>query len=141
MEREDIVLDASVIIKWFTQEEDKEKAIELREQFLKGEIEIVCPDLILYELTNALRYNQKFNQEDVEKAAESLSEMELTIVLPLTSMLQKAIELSFTKNITIYDAIYVALASELNCKFITADKKLHDKVKDLSFVLLLSDIK
>ncbi len=86
MEREDLVLDAPVIIKWFTQEEDKERAIELREKFIKGDVEIVCPDLILYELTNALRHNQKFNQEDVEKAAESLSEMELTIVLPLTKI-------------------------------------------------------
>lgn len=33
------VLDTSAVIKWFSQEVDTEKAISLRDKFLKGEIE------------------------------------------------------------------------------------------------------
>ena len=50
-----LVLDASVVVKWFTKEEDKDLAIEYRDQFLTGEIDIALPDLILYELANVLR--------------------------------------------------------------------------------------
>lgn len=137
MERKELVLDASVIIKWFTQEEDKEKAIELREQFLKGEIEIITPDLILYEILNALRFNTAFKEKDLEDALESILEMDFTITMPISGILDKAIEIAFSKNITFYDAIYVALAYNLNCTFVTADKKLYEKTKDLGFVSLL----
>ncbi len=41
------------------------------------------------------------------------------------------------RKITAYDAAYVVLARNFNCKFITADKKLYKKVKDLGFVKLL----
>jgi len=46
------VLDASVVVKWFTREEDRNLAIEYRDQFLQGKIDIALPDLILYELAN-----------------------------------------------------------------------------------------
>ena len=35
-----LVLDASVVVKWFTKEEDKDLALEYRDQFLTGEIDI-----------------------------------------------------------------------------------------------------
>lgn len=40
-----LVLDASVVIKWFSNEEDSEKAINIRDKFANGDILIVCPDL------------------------------------------------------------------------------------------------
>ena len=36
MERTALVLDASVIIKWFTQEERRDKAIKLRQKYING---------------------------------------------------------------------------------------------------------
>jgi predicted nucleic acid-binding protein len=57
------VLDASVVLKWFTKEEDRVLAIEYRDQFLKGKIDIALPDLILYELANVLGYNPNFDKE------------------------------------------------------------------------------
>jgi hypothetical protein len=47
-------------------------AIEYRDQFLKGKIDIALPDLILYELANVLRYNPNFDKKDVSKAVESI---------------------------------------------------------------------
>ena len=32
----DLVVDSSVVIKWFSDEEDTEKALKIREDFLKG---------------------------------------------------------------------------------------------------------
>ena len=139
MERTSIVLDASVIVKWFTQEEGKEKAVRIRNDFINNKIEIAVPDLIIYELSNALRFNPKFNQEDVKDAIESISTLDIDIIVPLQNTIDKSITLSFEHNITIYDAFYVALASELGFDLVTADEKLYNKLKSLGFIYLLDD--
>ena len=43
------VLDSSVIIKWFSEEDETDLALSLREGFLKGDVDIIVPDLQLYE--------------------------------------------------------------------------------------------
>jgi len=55
-----IVLDASVAVKWFSEEEYTEKALELRERIRVGKERVIVPDLLLYELANALKYNPYF---------------------------------------------------------------------------------
>ncbi len=109
----------------------------MRDKFVNREINILCPDLILYELSNALRYNPNFDVDDVKLAINSILEMDLNIIVPLSSTINRAIELSFEKDITLYDAFYIALAFDLDFVFITADKKLYNKAKDLGFVELL----
>ncbi len=119
-----LVLDASVIIKWFNKEEHSDIALRIREDFYKGEHEIVVPDLVLYEISNALRYNNEFSVDDVAKAVDSLIDMELTIIVPSKEIIKKAIETARKENITIYDAIYIALAKEIGAVFVTAENKL-----------------
>lgn len=93
MEKKTKILDASVIIKWFTKEEKKEKALVLREKYANGEIEILVPDLILYEISNALRFNPSFYEEDVNNAIQTLFDMEISIVTPTKEILRKAVNL------------------------------------------------
>jgi predicted nucleic acid-binding protein len=59
------VLDASVVIKWFSEEEYTDIAVKLRDDFFKGYNELVVLDLLLYEVSNALRYNPNFDETDV----------------------------------------------------------------------------
>ena len=131
------VLDTSVIIKWFTREEGRALSIEYRERFEKGEIEIIVPDLILYEIANALRYNPRFDEKDVMDAVKSLFELGIRILIPTPSVIDRATKLAFTHDITVYDAYYVALADELSVHFVTADKKLYNKISKIPFVRLL----
>jgi len=49
--------------------------------------------------------------------------------------------MSFLYGISLYDAYYVALADELKIPFITADKKLFDKVKKFSLANYLFSLK
>ena len=50
-----IILDASVIVKWFSEEEHTEKALEIREKVRRGEERVIVPDLLLYELSNLIQ--------------------------------------------------------------------------------------
>ncbi|PIU57676.1 MAG: hypothetical protein COS88_00445 [Chloroflexi bacterium CG07_land_8_20_14_0_80_51_10] len=134
------VLDASVIVKWFSEEEYTAKALDIRGKFMAGECKLAVPDLVLYELANSLRYNPNFDEADVEQAVTSLFDMDIDIIAPISGLITEAIKLAFRHDITIYDALYIALARDLGYTFLTGDMKLHRKVKQLDFVKSLPGI-
>ncbi len=135
------VLDSSVIIKWFSDEEDTDLALKFRLGFLKGDIDITVPDLQLYEIANALRYNKRLNSADVSNSVNSLIDIGLNIVVPTKDVISSAVNLAFQFDITFYDAYFIALAKELNYSFVTADEKLFNKIKSLKFTILLKNLK
>ena len=135
-----IVLDASVVVKWFSEEEYTDKALQIRRKFLNGEESIVIPDLLLYELANSLRYNRDFNSIDVKDALASIFDMHIDIIVPISELVRSAITLAFDHNITIYDAFYVALAKESSLNLITADDKLYKRTSKLKFVKFIDAI-
>ena len=134
-----LVLDTSVIGKWFKEETYSEIALKIREEFYQGKHEIVIPDLVLYELSNALRYDKEFNQELINTAIDSLIDMELDIVLPTEEIIKNAVDIALRYDITVYDAIFLSLSQMTDATFITADKKFYDKVKKLKFAKFLKD--
>jgi predicted nucleic acid-binding protein len=135
-----IILDASVVIKWFSEEEYTEKALELRERIRYGEEQVIEPDLLLYELANALKHNQHFEVQDVRDALTSVFDMNIDIVTPLPDIIDVAIKLAFEHTITVYDAFYIALAQETGLILITADKKLYERVPSLEFVKFIGEL-
>lgn len=139
------ILDASVVLKWFVDEEDSDQALRLREEFYRGEREIVVPDLLLFEVANALRYNPSFTSEEVKEAVKTLFDIGVDIITPTYSLLAKAIELAKSLDVTCYDAAYLALAEELGFEFITADerfcRKVSKEMKPKTPVRLLADLK
>ena len=110
------------------EEEGSSRAIKLREEFYKGTREIRAPDLLLYEVANALRYHPGFTAADVQTCIQSLFDMQIEIVAPTGFLLKRAIEIAMSEGVTCYDAIYLALAEDLAEEFITADEKLYRKL-------------
>jgi predicted nucleic acid-binding protein len=134
------VLDASVVVKWFVEEEDTDKALLLKEGHIKGEFIIIVPDILIYEVANVLKYSAAFSEDEVHEAIQDLYDLGLDIIAPIPKIVHSAIKLSYDKDITQYDSSYIALAQELALDFITADEKLHRKMKGLPFVQLLRDL-
>lgn len=114
--------------------------MQIRETIRSGDERAVLPDLLLYEVANALRYNPSFNENDVSEALDSILDMGMDIVTPTSEIINSAIELAFRYDITFYDSFYVALAKELEITLITADKKLHNKVKETHFVEFIGEV-
>ena len=131
------VLDASIVLKWFLKEQDSNKAINLKRKIRDGELIAIAPDLILYELANALRYKKGYKPELVSEAINAIIDLDMEIIVPTESLIKESAIISFEKDISIYDAIYVALAKETGYNFITADKKLYQNIKELKFTELL----
>jgi len=135
------VLDTCTIIKWFCNEESTDIALRFREELIDGNLEIVTPDLLLYELSNALRYNPNFDEKDVKDAIESILSSEIRLLVPTSQILRTTVEYAYKFDISCYDSYYVALAKELDVIFVTSDSKLYDRVKDLNFVKHLDEFK
>ena len=134
-----LVLDASVIAKWFKYEEGREKALEIRDNFISDQEQITFPDLLILELANLLRFSRIYNQTDIIKAVESIENMDIDIVVPTFEVIKDSVRMAVENDLTVYDAVYISLAESLGCDFITADEKLHQKVKKLKFVKLLKN--
>ena len=134
------VLDTSVVYKWYVEEEDTAKAIFLRDDFANRGIDTVIPDLLFHELANVLRYNPRMERKEVEDIIENLSELGLEVVMTAPTLTKEALKIAYDYQITVYDALYVALAQNLKFEFITADRKLYEKTRRLQFVKYLRDI-
>jgi len=125
MERQKtLIIDASVAVKWFLNEENSDIAINLKNSFLKGELILIAPDLIILEILNALRYNRQ-KKDELIRANKDVLELNLNLIKINNELLMKTIENSIKYNITVYDALYVTLAQVHGTFLITADKGLY----------------
>ncbi|MBI4678695.1 MAG: type II toxin-antitoxin system VapC family toxin [Elusimicrobia bacterium] len=128
------VVDASIVYKWYVPERETGKALDALEEFRHGIESLAAPDLVLYELASALRHNPGIKPEDIESILENFVSLRLEIIVPSLSILKDAVRLALRHGVTVYDAVYVALARSLGCDFVTADKKLQRKLASLPFV-------
>lgn len=132
------VLDASVVLKWFVEEEGSERAEALLDEHVKGAARVVVPDLLVYEVANALRFSGAFAAREVREIIDALWALDLYIVAPQPDIMRSALALSFSRGISVYDSVYVALAKELGLHLITADEKLLKRTSELKIVKILS---
>lgn len=124
---EKVIIDTSVAVKWFSTEEDTDKALKLRDKHVNNEIELVATPLLICEVVNALRYKPDFDSKKLIKAIGSLYKLYLHIAPITEDLLVKGAEIAFDGDVTIYDAIPVALAELIRTVCITADEKTQYK--------------
>jgi len=133
------VLDTSVIIKWFSThgEEDLESALRLRDGLVSGNCTAVVPDLLFYELANALRYNPNFNCDDAKDAVAAVNDMGFAVRCADSALMARAVEMAFALNVTVYDAYFLALAESEGSAFVTADYRFFERVKKAGNIVRL----
>ena len=66
-----LVIDASIALKWFLDEEGTIYALQLQEQLTQDFLPAV-PSLFFYEIANVLRYKKEFGIKTVQDAMDSL---------------------------------------------------------------------
>jgi predicted nucleic acid-binding protein len=138
-----IVLDASVILKWYLlDEEHGEKALEFLNRFVSDDLEIIAPALLEYEVINGLvaaRKRGRLQEDLIVSAVEGFMNLGLRMV-GLSGLYSRVIHFCKAYNRSAYDASYLALAESEKISFITADETLYNSVKkDLNWVKWLGD--
>jgi predicted nucleic acid-binding protein len=118
------LLDTSVAVKWFIREEDSEKAADLRHAHGRAEILLHAPDILLLELTNALRYSPLVSAEEILQALRLFPGLGMTIIPFDLDALISSVTLSLEQDLAVYDAYFLALAQTLEMPLITADQRM-----------------
>lgn len=116
------VIDACFAIKWFVPEEGSEKA----RKFLSKLDHFVVPDLFLIEFDNILSKKVRKRELEISGAEEiySLVRNFHFVSVPYEKFSEEILFISTRFAVTQYDACYIALATEYNGLFYTADQRL-----------------
>ncbi|MCH1771171.1 MULTISPECIES: type II toxin-antitoxin system VapC family toxin [Metallosphaera] len=132
------VVDASVVVKWFANEEYSDESVLLKEAYARGLEDLSAPCILPFEVLNGLRYTYGLGERELEEVGKILEDFQFTLY-GFESFIKDAVHLSSVYGITVYDASYVALGKILGQTVYTADEKLLRKVKELGFVVHIRD--
>ena len=116
------VLDASVALKWFLPEKHSEYALRLR----AASAVLHVPAFFLLEVGHVACKKQRRRELSIDDALHIIQIMR-SIALRRHEdavLLPRALELALRLNSGLYDCMYLALAVELDCQFVTADRRL-----------------
>lgn len=132
------VVDTSVAIKWFTYT-DEAYIFQARQLILdiqSGKIIILAPSILLTELANVFLLSKKLTGLQIKTAIEIVDNSRIAIAAVNKEIIISAVTLADKHEITVYDAVFLALAKQWNCRLISADQKSHGKITDGSVVML-----
>lgn len=124
----EIIIDASVVVKWFIEENDSDKAVFIRDKFIDGKVELYVPTLLYFEVLNALKYSQLFKPNELEDAGESIENYGFKVILIKNEIRKHMIKVAVDYDLSIYDASYLGLSIGLEKIFCTADEKIIKKL-------------
>lgn len=116
-----VVVDASVVAKWFFPEEHAVAARRL----LSPRRTLLAPELIWSEVGNIAWKRVRrceLNADEAEQLVADLIRMPL-VAVPTQNLLEPAFELAMATDRTVYDCLYLALAIERHCRLVTADQR------------------
>ena len=127
----DCVVDASVGIKLFLMEDLSDQADHLFSQLTRDPpARLYVPDLFYVECANILwKYVRRFGYP-AENARQDVADLRALALITVSTadLLEPALDLALTYDITAYDASYAALAQQLDLPLVTADAPLARKL-------------
>lgn len=117
-----LIIDASIAIKWFVPEIHWECAARLQNR-----PDLYAPDFMLLECSNILSKKVRRHEIPRDIADEIQQNLLYTPVqlYPWQDVLEEATEIAHATYRSVYDCLYLALACQLQGKMVTADKKLY----------------
>jgi len=127
-----LVVDASVVLKWYIPDEQIECADRIKIDFLDKRVLLLAPSIIHYEINNVVLNAVKSNRLSLNKATLALRDFYYSDIKfhSSPSLLLFSFKVAEKLNISSYDASYVALCQMAKAPFYTADPRLLEKVKN-----------
>lgn len=119
--RQEIVLDSSVVVKWFSKEAKSDEALKLLDSYVEGSVELIVSDILFCEVGNALRYKPDYDAEKLKNAITQLFSLRMKVAHLTEGLMSRASEIAYEGKITLYDALPVAIAEHRKTVCITAD--------------------
>ena len=130
-------------VKTILKEVDSDKALRLIDEYRKGLHELFAPEIFHVEIAHALTRAERQGRIFPPQATLGWKSIMADCPLLFASlpMMLRALDISSSLRIGIYDCLYVTLAEREGCEFVTADDKLFNKLHPLfPFIVLLSSL-
>jgi len=127
----DIVVDANIYLAVILNEPEKPSIIEQTRK-----VELVSPEVLPYEIGNALAAMSKRNRLNKEQVLKSFNIFNMIPARLVPVNIDKALDIACTFNIYAYDAYYLELAQRLKVPLLTLDNQMQDIAKTLKIKLL-----
>ena len=127
-----LVIDASVALKWFLRDEKYgDSAMSLLERFIRGEIELAAPSLLVYEVINGLVVAQRKGRINEKKVIASISGfINLGIqFVDVAGLEARVLHFCRAYDRSAYDASYLAVAEQESLALVTGDERLYNSIK------------
>lgn len=133
-----IVLDASVAVKWFVEDEPRvEEANSILESVRLAPHEYLVPELFMAECIAVLSRLQGATAGGVQTMIADLLSLGIQRVGHGSDLLEQAAVFAVEWDLSGYDAIYVALAALTDSVWLTADGRAARRVKRKALVRVL----
>ena len=114
-----VVIDASALVELLLQRERAPAILQV-----VGDTSMVAPDVINPEVLWALRRRERNGELLAVRARQAVEDLLDAPVRRFSTLPLLPTVWQMRANVTSYDACYVALARDLGCPLVTADRKL-----------------
>ncbi len=120
-----VVVDASVVLRWFVQQDGHEQAAHWLHRFVTDPALLIAPDLLRFEVHGALaRLTPKRDPSWARRSFQRFDRIGIRMVSTDAKLFDRALALSAELRIGGYDAVYVAHAEALGVPWLTADRRV-----------------
>ncbi len=130
-----LVLDTSVIIKWYIEENLLEPALRLKERVRDSSASVAVPRFFFVEAANVLWKKVVLRKDLTRSDAKGIFSRILDLPLHILEddeVFLRALDLSMGHSISIYDGMYLASAFRFKATLVTADSALVKRLADSS---------
>ncbi len=134
------IVDASVILKWVLEKEkevDHDKATGLLHAWVSGAVRIAAPGLWTYEVANILG---RVLPDEAGQKMKLLLDLQISVVDCSEQMISQCFAWMKERQVTFYDAVYLAAAYEIDAALLTSDDKFREKMRNDERIYLLKDL-
>ena len=131
-----MVVDTSIVVKWYLPEKGSEEASRLRMEWERAGAPIMMPELVRAEFANAIWSHRQLKSEEEKRIVFQFLDMPFEIMPMESGLVQKALELAIEMDAMVYDCIYLALAVLADARLITADAQFAKKAEKYPVELL-----
>lgn len=136
------ITDASIIITSLLPDENYNQIAENFLRYYKeGQIQLVGPYLLKYEVVNSLRTAVLHKRISIKYAYEALDKFKKIEIQFIPIDLKTVLNLAVKHRVSGYDASYASLISTLKIPLITADKKLYKNLAPTFKVVWIEEFK
>ena len=123
----DLIVDASVLAKFYFHEEGSERA---RDILTSGAV-VAAPELIVIEIASVAAKRFRLGLSDLDRAGEAVASIGDVVdeLVPLTGLATAAFRIACEIGCSAYDASYLALAQQREVPVLTADLRLASRAE------------